>query len=369
MFPDSTTMELTLVDTIPHWGGGEKWVLDLAREFRRRGHTLRLVAAEGGGLAARAEDLEVRAVPNSWLGRRSLVGSLRRELRGRASVALAISGRDTRLAAGFLRGNAAARLVFSRHLDVPLRGGPIRRFTFRRVDRVITNSDSTRRTLLADVPWFPREKVVRVYNPFDAAAFRAAAAGLSRKDAGLEPDQFVIGIFARLTRQKGHDVLLDAFPRIREAIPAARLLIVGTGDLEEMLQARAGKLGIADACKFVGHVDAVAPFVALADVTAVPSRFEGFCYSAVESEALGVPVVASRVSSIPEVVEDRSTGLLVPPENPDALAEALIQLARDEGLRKKLGQAGPAFVERFDAAAIYDQLEATLGELLETDPS
>jgi glycosyltransferase involved in cell wall biosynthesis len=272
-----------------------------------------------------------------------------------------VTGKDVRLVTPAL-GDLPHRLVFSRHLDLPLGGGWLRRFTFRRVDAMLTNSDATRRTLLASLRGFPADRVIRVYNPMRLDALRTAPRGDLRASLGWN-DAFVIGIAARLTAQKGHDILLDAFARVLEAAPEARLLVAGTGSLEGGLRARSERLGLADTCRFVGHVEPVAAVYHASDVTAVPSRFEGFCFSAVESEALGVPVVASNVSSLPEVVADGETGVLVPPGDPDALAAALLSLREDPARRTALGAAGPAFADRFAEKPMLDELERVLAGL------
>jgi glycosyltransferase involved in cell wall biosynthesis len=105
----------------------------------------------------------------------------------------------------------------------------------------------------------------------------------------------------------------------------------------------------------------VPAYYAAADVVAVPSLFEGFCYAAVESALMGKPVVAARVSSLPEVVRDGETGFLVPGEDPAALAGRLLLLARDPALARRLGARGREWAgERFAPAAIYPRLEAVL---------
>ena len=358
-------MDLTLVNTVPLWGGGEVWTRDVARALAARGHAVRVVAREDGELLPRAVDagIPVHPVPaRGWGARRGAVAALGRALADAGDgVVVCVTGKDVRLVSPVLTG-LPHRLVFSRHLDLPLGGGWLRRFTFRRVDAMLANSDATRRTLLASLRGFPADRVMRVYNPMPLDALRAATASDLRPALGWE-DAFVIGIAARLTAQKGHDVLLDAFARVRAEAADARLLVAGTGPLESELHAQAERLGLGDACRFAGHVEPVARVYRACDVTAAPSRFEGFCFSAVESEALGVPVVASRVSSLPEVVADGETGLLVPPEDPAALAGALLALYRDPARRAALAAAGPAFADRFAEAPMVDELERVLGGL------
>lgn len=359
-------LRITLLNTLPIWGGGERWILDTARGLAERDHEIRVVASVGGELLrkTRAEGLPVDPMPPRGLDRlRAVRGIRRRELTHSPLVLLANTGRDVRLATA-IRPRGRVALVFNRQLDRPLGGGLVRRLTFRHLDLVIANSDATRCTMRRSLSWLPEDRVVTVYNAFDAERFRRFAGRDVRAELGLAEDALVIGVVARLARQKGHEILFRAFPRIREAIPGAVLLLVGSGGLEQRLRDLARDLGIADACRFVGHADPVQPFYQASDLVAIPSLFEGFCYTAVEAQALGKPVVASRVSSLPEVVGEGDSGLLVPPHDPEALGEGIIALGRNPEHREKLGRGGRRMVERFSPARVYGELEDQLSRVL-----
>jgi len=158
---------------------------------------------------------------------------------------------------------------------------------------------------------------------------------------------------------KGHDALLDAWPTVVSAVPAARLSIVGEGSGLDALRARAGASAVAGAIDFFGHVgeDALAAHFAAAHVFAMPSRQEGFGIAYAESMRFGLPVVASSADAGAEVNVDGVTGYTVAPGDRGALAEALVHLLRDPALCAALGAAGFArwrthfryacFAERF----------------------
>jgi len=168
------------------------------------------------------------------------------------------------------------------------------------------------------------------FNP-DIYPVAAARQGLK-----LPAEAFVVGCFARLVPVKGVDVLLEAAGRLRQG-GNVTLLLVGDGPLRAELTARAGSLGV-DA-RFLGLREDVPELMAACDVVAVPSRNEGMGRAAVEAALMGLPVVASRVSGLSEVVEDGVTGLLVAPEDADGLARGLERLMLDGGKRRRLGEA------------------------------
>lgn len=154
----------------------------------------------------------------------------------------------------------------------------------------------------------------------------------------------LIGFVGRMEAIKGPDVLLRAFTRITQVMPEARLIMVGGGNGLERFRALAGSLGIAKKVVWAGRKTRgeVIQHLQMIDVVAMPSRpgLEGFGLSAAEAMACGRPVVASAVDALPEVVADGETGILVPPEDDIALANALLELLRQPELMKKMGTAG-----------------------------
>ena len=169
----------------------------------------------------------------------------------------------------------------------------------------------------------------------------------ARSDLGIAPAAFVVVAVGRLVPVKGFDVLIDALPALVAAAPDARVILVGDGPERGPLEQRATALGVADRVWFAGTQRDVARYVAAADVLAAPSRNEGMGRVLVEAMALGVPVVASAVGGIPDVVADGEHGRLVPADDAGSLAEALIALGCDPILTAKLGSAAVEGAARF----------------------
>jgi glycosyltransferase involved in cell wall biosynthesis len=249
-----------------------------------------------------------------------------------------------------------AAQVLRRGLDRPLRDDAWHRRQRRQLDAILANSEATRRTVLASTGALAPERVVVVHNGIDVDAFERYKQLDVRQALGIAPAAFVAGIIGRLTRQKAHPVAFEAFARFRAQHPEAELLVVGEGEEGPALRAHARALGIAP--HFTGAVHPVQPYLVACDVVLVPSTFEGFCYVAAEAQLLSRPVVAARASSLPEVVVDESTGILVPPGEVVGFEAALSRLAGDPGRRAEMGRRGRAHVRaQFASDVITARLE------------
>ncbi len=270
-------------------------------------------------------------------------------------------------AVGLLAGRLAGvgSVVLTRHhsdhllrLDRPVHHWVDRRVT-RGVDHVIAVSEATRRILVEEERADPA-RVTVVYNGREPAELPAGW-DRERTRAALGLDgRFVLVTVARLHEEKGHRHLLDALPAILAVVPETVLLLVGAGAEEEALRAQARALGLEGAVRFLGHRDDVPQVMAASDLMVLPSLAESFGFVLVEAMALGLPVVAARTGGIPEVVGEGEgrAGLVVPAADSKALAGAVLDLRRDEGLRRRLASAGPARARRFGAARMVREYEA-----------
>lgn len=195
----------------------------------------------------------------------------------------------------------------------------------------------------ATLRYVPRDKPVTVV-PFgvDLARFQPAARNGARRS------DIVAGSVARLSQEKGLDVLLRATAQLVERGVPLRVVLAGDGPERARLDRLAQQLNISSRVEFRGDVphDRVPAVLAELDIFVLPSRAEGFGVAAVEAQAMELPVVASDVHGLPDVVDDGKSGLLVPAGDVEALAGAIGRLAADAGLRAAMGRAGRALVER-----------------------
>lgn len=362
-------LRVALLDSIPAWGGGQKWDVQTAQALTRRGHFVALACARGGALAERALEL---GLP-SWtaaVGRFgwrfgsavSLAAYLRRE---RIGLVVANVGRDLRLGALACRLSNAA-LLQRRGLLRPVRRGAVNRWLLgHEVRRVLVNSPALERAILESAPYLAG-RVVQLPNAVETREPDPEAGARLRAELGIAPDAPLVGAVGRLTPMKGFAHLLDAWPRVREKQPGARLVLFGEGEQAGALRERAGRLGVAGSVCFAGFRDDVAALHAAADVFALPSvRDESMSHAVLEAMASGCPVVVSEVASGGfEVARARDACRVVPTGDAEALAHALVGLLSDPTLRAGMGERARAWVRaEHSLEQATDRLEAILGEV------
>ena len=200
------------------------------------------------------------------------------------------------------------------------------------------------------------------YPPVDTERFVPSAERRRhvRERLGIPPDAPVVGTVSNLTPLKGLETFLAAAERIASSRPETRFVVVGSAPVShaaygERLQRQASELALPQPVVFAGHQDDVEAWHAAFDVHLITSRSEGTTTTALEAQAVGVPVVAGRVGAVEEVVADGVTGFVVASDRPDLVAEATLRLLADDPLRERMGAAGrAAAVERFGVEGCAD---------------
>jgi glycosyltransferase involved in cell wall biosynthesis len=215
------------------------------------------------------------------------------------------------------------------------------------------------------------DNVIVICNGIDAGRFpilTPEARTTARRHLGVPADVPVLGAVGRLHPQKGLPDLLSAFQVLKSPRPKAHLLIVGDGECRVDLGRQVQQRHLAGAVTFTGQRDDVPQLLALMDVFVLASHWEGLPNVVLEAMAAGLPVVATTVGGTPEVVVDGVTGFLVPPRDPEALADAILRLLRDPDLRRRMGEAGRARVaEHFSVEQMVGKTEALYEQLLKEE--
>jgi glycosyltransferase involved in cell wall biosynthesis len=234
----------------------------------------------------------------------------------------------------------------------------------RGTDRVVVSAESVRDFYIRQVHADPA-RVDVVYNAVDWSQLQTTMApGALRASVGVPADAPLAGIIARLTEQKAHRYLFDAMATTL-SLESLHLLVVGDGGLRDDLRARVDRLGLSARVHFLGARRDLGNLLAAIDLFVIPSLWEGLPLSMVLAMGAGLPVVATRVAGIPEVVQDGVTGLLVPPADVAALGGGLARLVSDPAFGRTLGAAAAAFVQpRFGVDGYVDAITSLYDRLL-----
>lgn len=234
------------------------------------------------------------------------------------------------------------------------------------ISHAIAVSQSTADFLIRD-RFVPDDRVNVVFNgaPLDQFAPRPREEGDAvRAQLGIPTDAPVITTIGRLNAQKGHDTLIAAAGLVIARVPAARFLIAGDGDLLEALKAQAKALGVPESIVFAGHRKDVPALLSATDVLCISSNYEGTPLVLFEAMAAGKAIVATAVDGCREVIQDKKTGLLVPPKDPEKLGDALLRVLDDPALRTKLERGAHVASKKYDVSECMRAMQQIYDDLL-----
>ena len=355
------------------WSSDAYWAARATVELGRAGHDVVLVGKRSAAdrIMRRAQDAGVERFETLHLSSgvapikdavdlSRIVGWL-----PRTQILHVHRGKEHWLAAIANRLSYARRpVVRTRHIVQPVRPHALNRWLYRSAtDLVVTVTDAIRRQLLASGLGVD-DRVVALPGGVDIERYRPAARpahGLDpRAVVKVPPDVPLVGLVGGFRVMKGHETVVAAAARLAAAGHRFHLVFVGQGPFSQRVRGLVETAGLADRVSFVGFFD---------DLPAMMAALDVGLYAALESDgmsrvlweylAAAVPVVATRVGVVPEVLEDGATALLVPAGEPAPLAAAIERLLRDTALRKRVGEAGADLVrERFSGARLAERLTA-----------
>lgn len=354
---------LQVATGFPSWGGTELHILNLSEQLKRRGYDVTVACRPGRWVEERATAMGLPTVPIRVMNQHDWqdFSLLRRFLSERKIDVLHVHWSSDIVVPGYaaLREHVPVRIM-SRHMPYPFKNR-VGSFLYSKIlyTRLVTVSNSVRETLIKC--GVPGDKVQVIHHGTDVEAFARTTQDRKemRTTLGIPEDSVAVGIVGRIAPEKGHAVLLDALQKVHARYPLF-LVIVGDGPDEELIRSRAAEMGLADKVLFTGFRDDVNNVLNALDVVTVPSTWNEPCSAVVQQGmAVSKPIIGTRAGGTPEMVLDNETGFLVPPSDPDALADALARLAGDAFLRKRLGAAGKERVEElFSLRVMTDKIEA-----------
>lgn len=234
--------------------------------------------------------------------------------------------------------------------------------TNRLIDRVVAVSSDIGK-FLAQI--YGVDRVVCIHNGIDLEAVHVTMQrSEKRKEWKIDDKAVLIGTVGRLVPVKGHAILLEALQILRNSNHNVTLLFVGDGPLRAHLEAEVIRLGLEESVVFAGHQEQSYDFINMMDIFALPSLHEGIPMVLLEALALKLPVIASRVGGIPEVVSHDKSGILVSPASPEQLASGISELIQDPERAEQLGNAGRYLMEQKFPASLMANRTAAMYQFL-----
>jgi glycosyltransferase involved in cell wall biosynthesis len=330
------------------WGGQEIRILLEMREHRRQGHGVYLLCPPRTKLADEAEEMGIEVIPCKirapWdVGSIRRIKNLIRDLK--------IDVLHTHSSVDSWAGGVAGRwarvpvLVRTRHISVRVRRPWLNRIYYL-PDAVITTGEHIRRELL-QTHKIPAERIVSISTGADTGRFHPGPPDLElKKRMGLPIDSPVITLVAVLRAQKRHELVIAAAAEVIKVFPQARFLFVGDGPGRDRVEQEIKNAQLEAQILMTGYREDIPAILSFTDLGIISSVAEGIPQFLFQIMAMGKPVIATAVGGIPEIVTSGVNGVLIPPEDPAALAKALVQVLGDPGSARRLGEEGRRLVEQ-----------------------
>lgn len=359
-------MKVVHLEAGRHLLGGPRQVAYLLDGLKRAGSTENVLVCPKSSEIARKARQKTRTIDVQLSGDLDLrfIPAFRRILRSEAPDIVHL---HSRRGADYL-GGIAARLehypvVLSRRVDNP-EPRWLAPYKYRLYDKVIAISDYVRRSLIDS--GISAQKIVVVPSAVDSEHYCPIKdRALLQQEFGIETGMLVVGMVAHFIPRKGHRFLLEALPLVLERIPRLKVLCFGRGDGAAQFARQVVRAGLSDYVTLAGFRDDLHRLLGGLDVLVHPATREGLGVSLLQAASCGVPIVASRIGGIPEVVQDGITGLLVPPEDPPALADALVRILGDPNRARRMAAEGRSWViERFGVEQMVAGTLAVYRDLL-----
>jgi glycosyltransferase involved in cell wall biosynthesis len=354
------------VDTARTWRGGQNQVLLTVNGLRAIGERAALVAHPDGELRRRAaEGLELIPIAPrtemdltaAWRFARVLTRLAPDVIHAHDPHGVAMASLALSVTSGSPKQRPLPPLVASRRVDFHLKGNSFSRWKYRQVDCFIAASEAIRQMLVAD--GVAAERTVTVHEGIDVEHVVAAPPVNVHEALWLPHHAPVVGNVAALVPHKGQRYLVDAARLVVQEIPDARFVIFGEGDLREHLERQVREHHLEKHVFLPGFRTDVLGCIKGFDLFVMSSVTEGLGTSLLDAMACARPIVATQAGGIPELVEDGVNGLLVPPRDAPALADAIVRALRDQPLRERMGKAGFDRVrERFTVERMVERTAA-----------
>ncbi len=332
------------------WGGGEKWHFDVAIRLAKKSYKVIVITHKASELFKRLIDTDLTVytvdVSNfSFLNpfkTAKITNILRKE--NVQTIIMNLSA-DVKIAGIAAKNAGVKNIIYRRGLASPIKNRFLNRYLFKNIiTHVLCNSEETKRTIYANNKNFiAPSKTSVIYNGIDLQEYdtRPIEQIYNRRN-----DEIIIGNAGRLVEQKGQKHLIEIAKILKTNNLNFKILIAGSGKLEQELKELAKKYDVVEQVCFLGFVKNIKSFMKAIDIFVLTSYWEGFGYVLVEAMACSKPIVAFDLTSNPEIVANNESGFLVSGKDSEAMAQKIIQLINNEELRTEMGAKGRKITEK-----------------------
>ena len=356
-------------NTTSFWGGGEKFYVEYAIEFKKKGYNVFIVCTEGSPISIKAKEndipqFQMKVKMLSFLNPLKFTKLIGYFKKNNIDTVLFSSSQDVKIGSISAKVAGVECIVFRRGLAVPIKDKTLNIHIFKNVlTHIFANSGETKKTILTHLsPYIPADKIMVIYNGIkrkEAVPYRGNPLEFIEKNR----KGIVIGNAGRLTVQKSQHYFLELAERLKTLDIEFSIFIAGTGELEQQLDLEIRKRGLEKEMFLLGFVEDIPKFMSSIDIFILTSKWEGFGYVLVEAMVQSKPVLAFDITSNPEVVANGETGELVAYGDMDSLTEKTVSLIHDSELRSNLGNAG---FKRVQEKFILEDRILELEEFLKT---
>ncbi|MCG8410170.1 MAG: glycosyltransferase family 4 protein [Bacteroidales bacterium] len=323
------------------WGGGEKWHYDIALRLKDRGYKIIAITNKDSELYTRLKEQNIQCFPVkisnfSFLNvfKRIKIKAILKQ--AQASTLIINLPADLKLIAPVAKKAGVLKTIYRRGSAIPIKNKFFNRIIFKNyIDEIIANSQKTKDTILEhNLNLFDKSKIKVIYN------------GIEEKDVvkstlySSDEGELVIGNAARFVEQKNHKFLIDLASKLKQENVKFKILLAGSGKLEEETIKYAEQLQVQDCVKFLGFISEIESFMQSIDIYILPSLWEGFGYVMAEAMLQKKPVIAFNLSSNPEIIEDKQTGYLIGKNNIDEAIDKIKYFANNLDERQRMGEKG-----------------------------
>ncbi len=365
--PTTYPLRIVHLDTGKELRGGQQQLLLLARGLRRRGHEQLVVCPEGAPLEAHARQkgFQVFVLPAHDPGHAHGILQLRQHLLVDPFQILHAHDGNGQTIGWLASLGMPVRRVASRRVTFLPAGLLSHRLKYERTCHgLIAVSEFVRQLLVSS--GIPEAKIELIPDGVDVPTELPGAASRSRVRTrwGFGEKEFVVGHVGAFTHEKGQDIAVEAGILLARKLSQVRLLLMGNGPLRMFRTIGRSIQAAQDSVRLLGYLESLSEFLAGLDLFIMPSRAEGLGSSALLAMAHGLPVVASRVGGLPEIVEEGKTGWLIPPDSPSDLAEAIVAAASDRARLRQFSANARERARQFSSDIMLERTEALYYRLL-----